>query len=171
MSQQPEIDLHGRCACGESGYQLMDSPLFTHCCHCTWCQRETGSAFAVNALIETSKIRLDGAELEKRELPTNSGGGQTIVGCRSCKTVLWSHYSSAQEAIAFVRTGTLVDGHCIFPDLHIFLQSKLEWVQVPSEHFGVAKYYRQGDYWPADCITRYQKALESHSAKSTLVWS
>ncbi len=171
MSHSVKTDLHGQCGCGATSYHLLDSPMFTHCCHCTSCQRETGSGFAINALIETSKIQLEHGELETRELPSNSGSGQTIIGCRSCKTVLWSHYSSARETIAFVRAGTLANAGRITPDIHIFLQSKLPWVQVPSDHVGVTKYYRQADHWPAESIARYKETIDKSPQKSALVWS
>ena len=49
-------DLEGGCACGTVRYRLTDAPMFVHCCHCSCCQTETGSAFVLNALIESDRV-------------------------------------------------------------------------------------------------------------------
>ncbi|HEX4885361.1 MAG TPA: GFA family protein, partial [Casimicrobiaceae bacterium] len=54
----PSFPLAGGCDCRRVRYQLLSAPLFVHCCHCRWCQRETGSAFALNAMIETDRVEL-----------------------------------------------------------------------------------------------------------------
>ena len=48
--------LSGGCTCRGVRYRMMSEPLFVHCCHCRWCQRETGTAFALNALIEAERV-------------------------------------------------------------------------------------------------------------------
>jgi hypothetical protein len=58
MTDQQGSAIEGGCTCGAVRYRLKARPLFVHCCHCTWCQRETGSAFAVNAFIEASQVEL-----------------------------------------------------------------------------------------------------------------
>ncbi len=121
--------LEGSCACGMVGFALISRPFFVHCCHCTRCRRETGSAFAINALIETSAIEVDASVLRTAELPSKSGRGQSLVVCAMCSTTLWSHYSSAGEAIAFVRVGALREANLVRPDIHIFTKSKLDWVE------------------------------------------
>ena len=52
--------LEGGCVCGKVRYRLKSDPMIVHCCHCSWCQRETGSAFVINALTETSEVDLTG---------------------------------------------------------------------------------------------------------------
>lgn len=161
MTTPAPIIHRGHCGCGQSNYRLLASPLFTHCCHCTWCQRETGSAFAINALIETCKVELESGNLEARTLQSNSGSGQEIVRCRSCQTVLWSHYSAAKQAIAFVRVGTLLDASSIKPDIHIFTESKLPWVQIPTDAQAVRQYYRRSKHWPEVSLRRYNECCEA----------
>src|SRR5690606_26620596 len=112
--------LDGRCTCGQARYRVLTTPLFVHCCHCTWCQRESGSAFAVNALIETDRFELIRGEIERIVTPTSSGRGQGIVRCPVCKVALWSHYSAAGRAIHFVRVGTLENPAACAPDIHIY---------------------------------------------------
>ena len=70
--------LSGHCICGEIEYSLTETPLFVHCCHCTWCQRETGSAFATNVLIESRHVLVSKGRTEVVKVPSNSGRGQII---------------------------------------------------------------------------------------------
>ncbi len=103
----PHFPMGGRCTCRAVGFRMETAPLFVHCCHCTWCQRETGTAFALNAMIETDRLTLLHGEPETVVTPSNSGKGQKIVRCPSCRVALWSHYPGAGEAVSFVRVGTL----------------------------------------------------------------
>ncbi len=158
-----EDGLEGGCACGKTRYRLTGRPLFVHCCHCTWCQRETGSAFAVNALIETSLIDLLTGTVDEETLPSASGGGQVFVRCPACRITLWSHYSAAREKIAFLRAGTLDDPSAAPPDIHIFTSTKQPWVLLPDDRPAVQEYYRRSEYWPARSIERYRTALKTAS--------
>src|SRR6266516_1935010 len=65
--------LEGGCACGAVRYRLLSAPMFVHCCHCRDCQRQTGSAFVINALIETDRIALLSGSPEAAAVPTDSG--------------------------------------------------------------------------------------------------
>ena len=133
--------------------------MFVHCCHCTWCQRESGSAFAVNALIESDHVQVTQGLTEKIETPSNSGAGQTIVRCPKCKVALWSHYGGAKEKVAFVRVGTLDMPDLCPPDIHIFTSSKLAWVTLDGVVPQVEEYYRRSEFWPAPSVVRYKQAL------------
>jgi hypothetical protein len=68
----------GGCACGHVRYEMTSLPLIVHCCHCTWCQRQNGSAFAVNALIEADRVHLAKGEVVDIEVPSPSGANQRI---------------------------------------------------------------------------------------------
>lgn len=149
--------LAGGCACGEVRYHLTSEPMFVHCCHCHWCQRETGSAFALNALIETDRVALDKGATEAVVTPSESGKGQTIVRCPACHVALWSHYGGAGDAVAFVRVGTLDGPGRLPPDIHIYTASKLPWVVLPLDVPAVEGYYRGRDYWPAESLERYRR--------------
>lgn len=149
----------GGCTCGDVRYRMTRSPLFVHCCHCTWCQRETGAAFALNALIETSAIELLCGDPEPIVTPTGSGRGQTIVRCLLCKVAVWSHYDAAREAVAFVRVGTLDDPSVCPPDIHIFTSSKQPWLRLDGGAPVMAEYYRRSEHWPKVSIERYERAL------------
>lgn len=122
----------GRCACGAIHFTLHDAPYVVHCCHCTDCQRETGSAFALNAVIESDRLTLSGPAPERLVLPSASGRGQQLALCPDCKTTLWSHYSGSGVAAAFVRVGTLDDPGLCPPSVHIFTRSKRDFVGLPE---------------------------------------
>lgn len=151
----------GRCTCGEVVYELTDTPMFVHCCHCTWCQRETGSAFAVNALVEADKVLLIQGSPEGVHVPSNSGAGQTIYRCPSCRSALWSHYGAAKEAVCFVRVGTLEHPNSCPPDIHIFTSSKQDWVKLNDSAPVMAEYYQRSKYWPEQSIARYKRAVKA----------
>lgn len=151
----------GGCTCGGVRYRLLLAPMFVHCCHCTWCQRETGSAFAVNALVEAEAVELLRGEVETIDNPTKSGKGQRVARCSACKVALWSNYSAAGEAVRFVRVGTLDDPNRCPPDIHIFTSTKQSWVRLGEEVPVADEYYRRSDHWPAESIARYKRATAS----------
>src|SRR6187551_817352 len=100
-------DLEGGCTCRSVRYRLASAPLFVHCCHCRWCQRESGSAFALNAMIEADRVALLAGEPEAVDTPSASGKGQKIWRCPRCRVAVWSNYAGAGAAVRFVRVGTL----------------------------------------------------------------
>ena len=153
--------LDGGCTCGTVRYRLTDRPLFTHCCHCTWCQRETGSAFVLNALIETACVTLLAGAPEVIDTPSASGKGQAIARCPSCRVALWSSYSGAGPRFCFVRVGTLDDAAALPPDIHIFTSTKLPWVILPPDVPAMPAFYDRRQMWPRVSLDRRQAALEA----------
>ncbi|MCU0989718.1 MAG: GFA family protein [Xanthomonadales bacterium] len=158
MSQAEEHVLEGRCTCGCLRYRVRGKPMFVHCCHCRWCQRETGSAFAVNALFESDRVERLQGEIDTVVTPSNSGKGQKIVRCPRCRVAVWSHYAGAGEAVCFVRVGTLEEPGRLAPDIHIFTSSKLPWVVLPEGVPAVPEYYSARDHWPAESLERFRAA-------------
>ena len=144
----------GGCTCRAVRYRMTSRPLFVHCCHCRWCQRETGSAFALNALIEADRVELLQGEVEVIATPSNSGKGQQIARCSKCRIALWSNYAGAGDALRFVRVGTLDDPDRFPPDIHIFTASKQPWVLLPASTPAVPEYYRASQHWPAESLAR-----------------
>ena len=147
----------GGCACRAVRYRLRSAPLIVHACHCTECQRLTGAAFAVNALIETDRLeKLDG---EPREVPVigTSGKPQAIFRCPACATALWSHYPGAGTKLAFVRVGTLDEPARLPPDIHIFTSTRLPWVELPAGARAVPDYYSSKDVWSPDSLSRRER--------------
>jgi hypothetical protein len=137
--------MEGHCACGEVRYRLADRPFAVHCCHCRDCQRETGSAFVLNGLIEAGMVEvLEGAP-ETIHTPSESGRGQKIVRCPSCHIALWSHYGGMGESACFVRVGTLEDPDACPPQVHIFTRSKQPWVVLPEDAAAFEIFYSRDD--------------------------
>jgi hypothetical protein len=152
--------LPGHCTCGAVVYHLTSTPLFVHCCHCRWCQRETGTAFALNAMIEADRVVLTQGAPELVWTPSNSGKGQSIARCPSCNVALWSHYAGAGDAVSFVRVGTLENPDRLPPDIHIFTMSKQPWVILPPGTPAVAEYYDRRAFWPSESLARMSALRE-----------
>jgi hypothetical protein len=159
MTLAADLPLEGRCTCRAVRFRLSSAPLFVHCCHCTWCQRETGSSFALNAMIESERVELLSGEPELVATPSASGAGQQIARCPRCRIALWSHYSGAGDAISFVRVGTLEEPGRLPPDIHIFTASKQPWVLLPAGTPAVAEYYDRTEHWPAASLARREALL------------
>jgi hypothetical protein len=150
--------LEGGCACGEVRYRLTSAPMFNHCCHCLDCQRQTGSAFVLNALIETDRIEILKGAPEPTEMPTDSGRPHDVWRCPKCLTALWSDYGR-RPALRFVRIGTLDDPSALEPDVHIFTRSKQPWIGLPADTPAFEIYYDTKTLWPAEALERRKAAL------------
>jgi hypothetical protein len=159
MSERHE----GGCACGAVRYRLTDAPMFVHCCHCSACQRETGSAFVINALIEADRVETLAGEPEPVMTPSESGRGQQVWRCPGCKVALWSNYGGAVDLLRFVRVGTLDEAARLAPDVHIFTHSKVPWVRLPDGVPAFDSYYDSAALWPAASLAR-RKALFERGA-------
>jgi hypothetical protein len=144
----------GACTCGAVRYRMLSRPLFVHCCHCRWCQRETGSAFALNAMIEAARVQLLAGAPEPVLTPSNSGKGQKIWRCPHCRVAVWSNYGGAGGAVHFIRVGTLLEPDRLPPDIHIFTSSKQPWVVLPPGARAVPEYYDLREQWPAESLAR-----------------
>jgi len=142
-------NLSGGCACGAVRYRLASRPMFVHCCHCHDCQRQTGTAFALNALIETDRVEILSGAPVPYAMPTDSGRPHNIYRCPSCQTAVWSEYGGLTK-LRFVRVGTTL----LPPDIHIYTRSKLPWVALPEGVPAFEAYYRSSEVWPAEALDR-----------------
>jgi hypothetical protein len=158
----PSSDIYplaGGCDCRHIRYRLETPPLFINCCHCRWCQRETGSSFALNAMIEADRVTLLGGVPEIVDTPSASGRGQKITRCPICRIALWSNYPDAGPSVHFVRVGTLDEPDNLPPDIHIFTATKQPWVILPPGTPAVPEYYDRRQYWPAGSLARWKILL------------
>jgi hypothetical protein len=153
----------GGCACGEVRYRLASDPLFVHCCHCLNCQRQTGSAFVINVLIETDRVELLAGEPQRVDVPRERGM-QEIWRCPTCQIALYSQYTSPR--VRFVRAGTLDDPSSVSPDVHIFTRSKLPWVALPDAVPAFDVYYDTERLWPAESLERLEAIKASGDSDS-----
>ena len=159
MTTTPVFPLEGGCDCRHVRYRMETAPLFVHCCHCRWCQRESGASFALNAMIEADRISVLGAEPELIQTPSESGYGQTFARCPTCGIALWSHYAGAGPFVRFVRVGTLDEPDHLPPDIHIFTASKQPWVIIPPGTPAVPEYYNREKYWSVESLARRRAIL------------
>ena len=156
------VEREGGCACGAVRYRLASEPLFVHCCHCLNCQRQTGSAFVVNVLIEADRVELLEGEAEPVAVPRSGGKEQKIWRCAVCQIALYSEYNSPR--VLFVRAGTLDDPSSVAPDVHIFTRSKLPWVTLPETVPAFNVYYDTEKLWPEESLARLQALRQSATA-------
>ena len=159
MTSIAPFPLDGGCDCQYVRYRMQSAPLFVHCCHCRWCQRESGACFALNAMIEGDRVETLAGEIDLVDTPSESGSGQRIARCPRCRIALWSNYAGAGPLLKFVRVGTLDDPDRLPPDIHIFTQSKQPWVVLPEGTPAVPGYYDREAYWPADSLARRKVIL------------
>ena len=142
----------GGCSCGAIRYRLASEPLFVHCCHCLNCQRQTGSAFVINLLIESDRVELLAGEPQAVDVPRDDGSTQTIYRCPACQVAVFSLYGF--PGVRFVRAGTLDDPSTVSPDVHIFTRSKVPWVTLPESVPAFEVYYDSKKLWPAASLER-----------------
>lgn len=153
MPVQPQ----GGCACGAVRYRLSSAPLFVHCCHCLNCQRQTGSAFVINLLIEADRVEVLAETPEPVEVPRDDGSAQRIFRCPRCQVAVFSEYGAPQ--VRFVRGGTLDDPRSITPDVHIYTRSKVGWVDLPAGTPAFDVYYDTKELWPPESLRRLEAVL------------
>jgi hypothetical protein len=147
----------GGCACGAVRYRLTSEPLFVHCCHCLNCQRQTGSAFVINLLIEADRVELLSGAPQPVDVPRDDGSKQRIYRCPACQVAVYSDYGRAE--VLFVRGGTLDEPSSVTPDVHIFTKSKLGWVALPESVPAFEIYYDRKALWPGASLERLDAAL------------
>lgn len=149
----------GRCTCGETTYRLAADPIIVNTCHCTWCQRESGSAFVINGVIEADRVEVTKGRPVAVDLPTASGGGQRVMRCPACQVALWSHYLGGSPALAYVRMGTLDDTSDIVPEVHIYTSTKQHWVTFPEGAAVFEGFYRPSAVLSAERYARFKAAI------------
>jgi len=150
----------GGCACGHVRYRMESQPMIVHCCHCSWCQRQNGSAFAVNALIEADRVRILQGDVVAVTVPSPSGKNQRIARCPKCQVAVWSYYLAMQgrvgDLIRFIRVGTLDNPGRVPPDVHIYTSTKAPWLTLPPGALAVDEFYNIDEVWSEESLRRRQ---------------
>jgi hypothetical protein len=161
---KPEHTYEGGCTCRQVRYRMTSKPLIVHCCHCSWCQRETGAAFALNAMIESDRVQLLQGEVVVIDTPSNSGKGQRISRCPKCSVAVWSNYAGAGDALRFVRVGTMDEPGALPPDIHIFISTKQPWLALPPGMRTAAEFYKSTEVWSKESLQRRAALQTKNSA-------
>jgi hypothetical protein len=143
-------------------YRLASEPLCVHCCHCLNCQRQTGSAFVINVLIEAEAVGLLTGAPCVVDAPRDDGTVQRIHRCPSCQVAVFSEYGWPE--ISFVRAGTLDDPSLVTPDVHIFTRSKVPWVTLPADAPAFDVYYDSRKLWPPASLERLDAIVARRAA-------
>jgi hypothetical protein len=167
MTAENSFPTQGGCDCGAVRFRMESAPMFVNCCHCRWCQRESGASFALNAIIEAERVTNLGVEPELVDTPSESGAGQKIARCPKCRVAVWSNYAGAGSMVRFVRVGTLDNPDLLPPDIHIFTETKQPWVQLPAGTPAVPECYEREQHWPPESLARRQDlapAIEAYQA-------
>ena len=151
------VPSEGGCACGAIRYRLTSEPLIIHCCHCTDCQRQTGSAFVINLLIEADRLEEVAGTAQPVDVPRDDGSVQRIFRCPQCQVAVFSEYGRSE--VRFVRGGTLDDPRDVAPDVHIYTRSKVGWVTLPQGIPAFEGYYDAKQLWPAESLRRLEAVL------------
>ena len=155
----------GGCTCGYVRYRMKSEPLVVHCCHCSLCQRQTGSSFAVNVLVEADRVHLLQGNVADVTVPSPSGANQIISRCPNCQVAVWSYYlclfGGIGDAVRFLRAGTLDDPSRTPPDVHIYTSSKQPWVTLSPEALVVEEYYVTEEVWSQENLERRAVLLDA----------
>ncbi|KIM94390.1 hypothetical protein OIDMADRAFT_21407 [Oidiodendron maius Zn] len=171
MEHDTAFPLEGRCDCKYLIYRMESKPLIVHCCHCRWCQRETGSSFALNAVIESDMVTHVSGQPELIATPSQSGKGQIIARCPNCHVAIWSNYPGGGPFLRFIRVGTLDQPDRFPPDIHIYTASKQPWVALSPNVPQVDEFYELEKYWPMQSLERWNMVkpkVQEHHAKPRL---
>lgn len=159
MTDTNGFSAEGGCACGAVRYRMTSKPIFVNCCHCRWCQRETGSSYVLNAMMEADRVVLLKGEPETIHTPSASGKGQKIIRCPHCHVAVWSNYAGSGEAIRFVRVGTLDEPDQFPPNAHVFTSTKQPWVVLSPDIPAFEEYYDRSEIWPKESLQRRRAVL------------
>jgi hypothetical protein len=119
----------GGCQCGGVRYRLEGEPLGLAVCHCTECQRQSGSAFGMSLAIPREAFRLLAGELKRFSVRCDSGRIKECAFCPSCGTRI---HHRVGEAVLSLKPGTLDDTSWLSPDAHYWTKRKQPWAPIPD---------------------------------------
>lgn len=140
-------------------------PLIVQCCHCRWCQRETGAAFGLNAVIESDHVTHLEAEPDYISMLSASGTGQLIARCPICRIAVWSNYGGSMPSygpyLRYIRFGTLDQPDYCPPNVHIFTACKQQWVVLPEGIPTFEELYEKNDVWSKESLERSEVLLKT----------
>jgi len=117
----------GGCQCGAVRYAVTCEPTALYCCHCTNCQAQGGSAFAMSMLVPRDGFAFIKGEPKRFDFVADSGNGKTGWCCPDCGVRLM-HDTEGRDSIT-VRAGTLDGAGELRPVGHIWTRSAQAWMK------------------------------------------
>ena len=129
----------GGCQCGAIRYEVAGEPRQVVACHCTDCQRQSGSAFGMTMVVEVSAFRITAGTPRIYHSTSSTGRAKAGAFCPDCGTRIY-HQPQWRKGTISVKPGTLDDTTWLQPQIHIWTASKQPWVTIPE---GVEAHERQ----------------------------
>jgi hypothetical protein len=123
----------GGCQCGAIRYRCSRPPFVSYTCHCTACQKLTGSAFITCIQVPAEALEVLSGEPALRERPCDSGNRLTTAFCPTCSSALWAQ-NSARPRLRTIYVGTLDTPGAVRVNAHIWTKRRLPWVVLPDGH-------------------------------------
>jgi hypothetical protein len=161
MSQsKPFPAITGSCFCNTVRYRLLTSPLYCYACHCIDCQKGTGSAFGLFLNIELYNIKVISPTAPinvAREKKTGLVDRHAI--CPQCHVELWAN-NTIGDAVCDLKVGTLDFPSLMEPDVHCFVESKLDWIRLPEGAKSTPKGFRKEEHWPKSSLKRFELCMQ-----------
>ena len=130
-----ELTLTGGCLCGAVRFEVTEPLVSAGYCHCTRCQRRTGTAASAQARIVPGSLRiLSGNELIRAYEPPD---GFAKHFCSACGSALWSRSREDPEIVS-VRLGAFDGDPGIRPSARTFVAYAAPWEPIPDD--GLPRY-------------------------------
>ena len=123
-----KVPMDGGCQCGRVRYRVEGRPLGLTACHCTECQRQSGSAFGMSLAVPAGAFQLRSGLLKTFEVKCDSGRMKTCAFCPDCGTRIYHQTKNGMS----VKAGTLDDTSWLKPDRHYWTMRKQSWVVIPD---------------------------------------
>lgn len=123
-------EMKGGCLCGQVRYAANAEPVFVGVCHCTHCQKQTGTAFSVVIAIPKSAMSIQGRLKTFHDI----GDSGQAVGrnfCPECGSPIFTD-AAAMPGLAILKAGTLDDTSWLDPKIHVYCGSKEKWTPIPE---------------------------------------
>lgn len=127
-----QLPLRGACQCRAVRYEISQEPLTIYACHCTDCQRQSGSAFSLSMIVPREAVTIVAGQPKEWIRRTESGRLVSCLLCGDCGSRLY-HNPKTNEAITIVKSGTLDESRGLDPVGHIWTRSAQSWFPIPTD--------------------------------------
>jgi hypothetical protein len=123
--------IEGGCACGKVRYSAEADPIFAGVCHCTHCQKITGTSFSVVVAIPAPALTVTG-DVKVYDSKGDTGQGTHSTFCPNCGSPVLGA-ADVMQGVVMIRAGTMDDSSWVKPSMEIYCDSKMPWVALGGE--------------------------------------